>query len=384
MSGSSGAIAIANYDFSASGTVAKSIQIARALADAGAPVELWAVRAEGPLRHRADGLTVVEVGSPAPASADRTGALLAAVPRLAEAVRARRPAVLLSGGKHFHLAARLALALSGRRRLTAFGGRASNSAWRPGTSDLQDLASDAALRFKYGDMDFVVAVCDELARELAAKVPRIASRTTTIFNGVNRAAIRAAAAEPFASPFDCENGAALLVAMGRVKPQKGFDLLIDALVVVNRVRPARLLIVGDGSKRAIRALRDLADARGVGDRVRFTGYLDNPFAAIAGGDLFVCASRWEGASNALIEALACGLPLVATDCPTGNREILDDGRCGTLACAEDPAALARAILTELETPRSRDAQRAASIRYELDACLGAYAELLAAQRARMI
>lgn len=379
-----GAVAIANFDFRASGTVAKSIEIARAVSEAGVPAELWVVRADGPLLDRADGLAVVEVGASSRRAGDRTGALLRSTPRLAGAIRARRPAVFLSGGKHFHSSARVALALSGRRGRTAFGGRASNSARRSDQNVAQRFSSDAALRFKYRDMDFVVAVCDELARELSAKVPEVAPRITTIFNGVDRGMIVERSKHAFTHPFIEPDGPPLLVSVGRISRQKGFDILIEAFALVSRSRAARLLIIGDGPDEPVSALRELARARGIGDRIEFTGYLQNPFAALAKADLFVSSSRWEGASNALIEALACGLPLVATDCPTGSREILAGGRLGTLAPPEDPAGLARAILTELETRRSRHAQHAASARFELQTCLDDYVRLLTAERSRVI
>ncbi len=123
-------------------------------------------------------------------------------------------------------------------------------------------------------------------------------------------------------------------------------------------------------------MQALASELGVTDRVDFLGYLENPFAAMARADLFVSASRWEGASNALLEALACGLPLVATNCPTGNREVIETGPSGTLAPVEDPQALANAIAAELSAPRSREAQRAAARHWDLKVCVDAWADLL--------
>ena len=94
----------------------------------------------------------------------------------------------------------------------------------------------------------------------------------------------------------------------------------------------------------------------------------------------ISASRWEGASNALLEALACGLPLVATDAPTGNREIIGEGRYGTLAPVEDAAGLAEAIRTELALKRDPEEQRAAADAFDISLCLDRWVKLLSAAR----
>ena len=133
-----------------------------------------------------------------------------------------------------------------------------------------------------------------------------------------------------------------LVAVGRLVPQKGFDVLLDAFA---RVAPAHpdwsLLVLGDGPERP--RLEAQAARLGLSGRVAMPGQVADPLPLLAGSDLFVMSSRYEGLPMALLEALACGLPAVSFDCPTGPREVIRDGVDGVLVAAGDGAALSGAL-----------------------------------------
>lgn len=139
-----------------------------------------------------------------------------------------------------------------------------------------------------------------------------------------------------------------IVACGRLIHQKGFDLLLEAVAGLDLPQAPELVIVGEGARRP--ELEQQARALGIADRVRFTGFLLSPWEELALGDVFVLSSRWEGFGNVLIEAMACGLPVVAFDCDFGPREILTDGVNGLLVPPEDPQALGRAIARVLQDP----------------------------------
>lgn len=364
-------IVIGNYDFRPSGTVAKSIEIACALHAAGLPVELWSMRKDGPLLSRVpDGLTVRQIGPGGPL-AGRVAGLVVNLPSYIRAIRTYTPAVLLSGGNHFHRISRMALELSGKRSQVRFGARASNSSQRAGRSLSE---ANHRIRRKFQGVDFVAAVSQELADEL-----RGASLDADIYsipNGVDLSRIARLSNQPFRHRFFEEAGGPVMVTMGRLEHQKGFDVVIRALARTPADLGARLIVIGTGPARQRAALQWLARREGVADRVDFVGYHDNPFAILARADLFVSGSRWEGASNTLIEALACGLPLVATDCPTGNREVLMRGPYGTLAPVDAPDALARAIGRELALRRDRVTQAAGAQHWSLDTCLTQWTHLL--------
>jgi glycosyltransferase involved in cell wall biosynthesis len=136
--------------------------------------------------------------------------------------------------------------------------------------------------------------------------------------------------------------APLLVSSGRLVGAKGFDILLKALAEVNTgPNPPNLVVLGEGPERG--SLEGLALKLGVADRVRFAGQVDNPFAILSRATAFVLSSRREGFGNVMIEAMACGIPVVATDCPFGPRMNLRGGDAGLLVPPENPAALARGI-----------------------------------------
>jgi glycosyltransferase involved in cell wall biosynthesis len=147
-----------------------------------------------------------------------------------------------------------------------------------------------------------------------------------------------------------------LVSMGRLMPQKGFDVLLAAFARIHAGHPdAHLTIYGDGPDRS--ALEAQSQALGLTNAVTFAGFTSDPLAALAGADLFVLASRYEGFPNAALEALACGTPVVLTDCPGANAEIIEPGLNGRLADAVDGEAVAKAIELALAEQSSYDASR---------------------------
>lgn len=140
----------------------------------------------------------------------------------------------------------------------------------------------------------------------------------------------------------------VLIAAGRLAPWKGFADLIHAMKEVSRRRRARLLILGDGPLRT--ELETLIAELDLTDLVSLPGYVENPLKYFAQADVFVLSSHVEGLPNVLVEAMMCGCTPVATDCPTGPREILQDGKYGYLVPMRDSVALARGIEQALTEP----------------------------------
>lgn len=140
----------------------------------------------------------------------------------------------------------------------------------------------------------------------------------------------------------------VVISVGRLHFQKGFDTLIDAVALANQSRPIRLIILGTGGLE--QSLRQHALVHAPALEVDFPGFVTNPYAYLARADLFVLSSRWEGSPNALLEAMAIGLPCVACDCPSGPREILVSPELGLLCPVDNPKAMAAAILSSLDNP----------------------------------
>jgi glycosyltransferase involved in cell wall biosynthesis len=199
------------------------------------------------------------------------------------------------------------------------------------------ILRQAVIRTLYRRADLLVGCSAGLAAQLAELTRGSRARVAVLENPVEvDRLLRAAGA---AQGRLGAEAALVATCLGRAVRSKGFDLAIRALRETET--PWRLRIIGDGP--ALPALRRTAERSGVAGRVEFLGHLDDPFPALAGTSAFLLPSRYEGFPVALVEALALGLPCIATRCPTGPEEILGAGSHGMLVPVEDPAALAGAL-----------------------------------------
>jgi len=177
-----------------------------------------------------------------------------------------------------------------------------------------------------------------------------------------------------AAPRDCP----VVLGAGRLAPQKDFATLIRAVARLRRERAVRLIVLGEGKERD--RLRRLADDLGIGTDVDLPGFVAAPAAWMARADAFVLSSRWEGSPNVLLEALALGCPCVATQCPTGPDEILEDGRYGPLVPVGDDEAVARALERVLDDPLPSHTLREAAAPFHVETAAAAYERLLGVGR----
>jgi len=223
----------------------------------------------------------------------------------------------------------------------------------------------ARYRRLYGDRR-LIAISDGMIDDLYRRIG-LAGRIEKIPNPFDFAAIRESAQAPAAELPDRP----YVIHVGRFNAQKRHDLLLDAWKSVDAGHLLVLLTAADAK------LREIIELRGLKDRVWIAGFKSNPYPWIAGADLLVLSSDYEGLPGVLIEALACGTPAVSTDCPSGPREILA-AFPGCLVPCNDPAALAAAIEGALATPP--DPARADLSAYAAEGIAAAYERLAAEER----
>jgi glycosyltransferase involved in cell wall biosynthesis len=187
----------------------------------------------------------------------------------------------------------------------------------------------------------------------------------------------AGAEEPLDHPWFAAGEPPVVLGVGRLVKQKDFPTLVRAFARVRERRPARLLLLGETKKpRRRRRLEELTRELGVEKDVAIEGFVDNPLPYMKRAAVFALSSAWEGLPGALIEAMACGCPPVSTDCPGGSAEILDQGRFGPLVPVGDDAALAEAIVQQLERPTAPELLEARAREFAVDVAVDHYLEVL--------
>jgi glycosyltransferase involved in cell wall biosynthesis len=212
-------------------------------------------------------------------------------------------------------------------------------------------------RIVLGQADRLVLVSAHLARNPLLATALAEGRAVIAPNGIAVEQVRRLAAAPAAHPWqDCSEP--VVVTVGRLVRHKNFATLIHAFARARASRPMKLLIIGGGAQSERRRLENLAAALGVADAVRLEGELANPLPLVARSSAFVLPSLWEGASNALLEALACDVPIVAARSAGNAQEVLGYGRFGLLVDPTDVEGMAQAILYQTSADACRPAGRA--------------------------
>lgn len=204
------------------------------------------------------------------------------------------------------------------------------------------------LRWLYPKLDVLIVNSQGVADDIHHLSGLPLERIQVIRNPVITPAVYALSQTPVAHPWFANDCVPVILGAGRLTLQKDFATLIEAFARLLPRCPARLVILGEGRERL--ALHQLSETLGIADHVWLAGHVDNPFAYMAKARLFALSSRWEGLPNVLAEAMALGIPVVSTDCPSGPDEILDGGRLGPLVPVGEAAALADALYQALTHP----------------------------------
>jgi exopolysaccharide biosynthesis WecB/TagA/CpsF family protein len=349
-------------DLSGGGVERMRLTLAATLQARGLDVSLVVGTRQGPLMALLpQNMPVLELG---------TARTWQAIPRLARFLRDSQPDIIISSLDHNNIAAMIARVLSG-------------SAARLIVCQHNALSAERVLGWKYRlvplayrmlhrSANAVVAVSRGVANDLAVSgIPR--AKISVIYNPVVDGDFAAKCAGPPPYPWLANKIGPVFVSVGRLTAQKDPYTLLAALRILLDKAKARLILVGEGE--AEPALRRYAIKRGIAHAVAFVGYQINPLPWIMHADALISSSRYEGFGNAIVEALACGTQVIATDCPHGPSEVLLEGALGTLVPVGDVEALAEAMAHV--TTKTVDAAklRARAAAFTASACADAHLNL---------
>ena len=304
---------------------------------------------------------------------------LEALPGLVRYLRRKRPDAVLAAEPHYNTMAALARELARVPTRVVLSERIQPSTRERRQGPWRHPYLRDFLRRAYLSADGIVAVSDGVADDLASTsgIPR--ERITTIYNPIVGPDLAVMAQAPLDEPCFGPSAPPVILAVGRLDPQKDYPTLLRAFARLRGKRALRLVIVGGKSLDNPlhgEEISALAARLGVACDLILPGYKDNPFAYMARAKVFVLSSTREGLPGVLIQALGCGCPAVSTDCPSGPREILDGGRYGALVPVGDHAALAAAIEATLEKPIESAALKAWADNFSIDRAVDSYLRLL--------
>lgn len=324
--------------YAIAGVPLAQLRFARALADAGHDVDLVIGRVDPqhPLPDVA-GLTVIVLGR-----RQVRGMLLP----LWRYLRTARPDVVFSAEDHLNSIVLLAAIASGTKARISCSSRVTPFDTYSNVPFTKRWVLKHLMRAVMWRADGLTCVSEDMVGQYRRVFD--SPRHVCVYNISDDRHSRLKSEEPVEHEWLLHKDCPVLVAAGRLAPWKGFADLIRAVKALSRRKRIRLLILGDGPLRS--ELEALVAELGLTDVVSLQGYVDNPLKFFRHADVFVLSSHVEGLPNVLVEAMMCGCTPVSTDCPTGPREVLQDGKYGYLVPVGDPIALAAGIEQALERP----------------------------------
>ncbi len=205
----------------------------------------------------------------------------------------------------------------------------------------------ALMRLTYPFANQIIAISKGVAQDLIENFHLPEKKIRVIYNPTIGSDFILKTKERINHPWFQPGEPPVIIGVGRLTIQKDFPTLIRAFAKTRKTRNIRLVIFGEGDD--CQELNCLAKSLNCEAHVAFLGFVENPYPYMCASALFVMSSRWEGFGNVLVEAMACGIRVISTDCPSGPREILEGGRWGALVRVGDSVALAEAITLQLDS-----------------------------------
>ena len=308
------------------------LTLANGIAEKGYIVDLVLAKAEGPyLKDVSPKVNVIDLGA--------SRMLLSLLP-FAKYLKKEKPDSILSAMSHVNIIAFLAKSLSGSKARLVFSEHNNLSTSSSVNKSHKTTLLKSLMSWAYKKADVIVAVSNGVADDLAEQINLSRPGIVTIYNPVVTSHLLELKEEPLNHPW-IQNDIPFIIGVGRLTAQKNFALLIDAFNQLQKKHDINLVVLGEGELEE--ELKTQIERLGLEDKVLMPGFVDNPFPWMKHAKCFVMSSDFEGFGNVLAEAMACGTPVVSTDCPSGPFEILEGGKWGKLVPVRNESALADAI-----------------------------------------
>jgi glycosyltransferase involved in cell wall biosynthesis len=311
------------------------INLARGFVDRGWQVDLLLVKVEGSyLSQVSSDINIVELGQKR---------LLLSIFSLIKYLQKERPIAIISAldTNVISIWARYLTSVSTQVIVTVHNNLSLES--RNATQLKRKLTAKFA-RWFYPGADNIVAVSQGVAENLISiGLPK--EKITVIYNPIVTSELKEKLQDTLEHPWFLPQQPPVILGVGRLTKQKDFSTLIKAFTLVRQQQPVRLMILGEGEESS--RLNSLIEELDISEDVILSGFVANPYIYMKKAALLVLSSMWEGFGNVLVEAMAAGTPVVSTDCPSGPREILSDGKYGKLVPIGSVESMAKAILTTL-------------------------------------
>lgn len=340
------------------------VNLARGFARWGIQVDLVLARAEGPyLSHVPREVRLVDL---------HATRVLASLPGLVRYLRSECPKALLSALHHANVVALWARKLARVPTRVVVSVHSNPSQATANSKNLRARLMPLWAWRYYSWAHAVVAVSRGVAEDLVRLTGLPRNKVRVIYNPVVTPELFEKAEESLSHPWFAAGEPPVVLGVGRLTAAKDYPTLIRAFALIRKEVLARLMILGEGEERS--KLEALVRDLNLEDDVALPGFVENPYKYMKRARVFVLSSAWEGFGNVLVEAMALGTPVVATDCASGPAEILEDGKWGRLVPVGDEKALAQAIVGAITEERGRATERARC--FALGEIVEQYAEVL--------
>jgi glycosyltransferase involved in cell wall biosynthesis len=342
------------------------VNLALGFVEQGLKVDLVLAKAEGPYLSRVpEEVRVVDLGA---------RRVLYSLPGLVRYLRRERPQAMLSALNYANIVAIWAKLLARVQTHLVVSEHNTLSYSTQNASSVRVKLLPLLIKIFYPYADAVVAVSHGVAEDLITMTGLPMEKVKVIYNPVITPELFTKAEEPLDHPWFRPGEPPVVLGVGRLTKQKDFPTLIRAFALVRKERPARLMILGEGEERP--KLETLARELGIEEDFVLPGFVENPYKYMKRASAFVLSSRWEGLPTVLIEALALGVPVISTNCPSGPAEILEHGKWGCLVPVGEPHLLARAILEILQNDVRIPSHKTAWERFSKENAVIAYLQVL--------